>query len=85
LQGLLLQVDEAEIVAYEADDPNAFVDFFDSQVLASKDRRDVDAFSMHTDSAACGVEDVSVVQGVNATGDRRDRVGVELATAIVGP
>jgi uncharacterized protein YbbK (DUF523 family) len=78
LQGLLLQVDEAEIVAHEADDPNAFVDFFDSQVLASKDRRDVDAFSMHTDSAACGVEDVSV-------GARRDRVGVELATAIVGP
>jgi uncharacterized protein YbbK (DUF523 family) len=78
LQGLLLQVDEAEIVAHEADDPNAFVDFFDSQVLASKDRRDVDAFSMHTDSAACGVEDVSV-------GDRRDRVGVEFATAIVGP
>ena len=30
----LLQVDEAEIVAHEADDPNAFVDFFDSQALA---------------------------------------------------
>jgi len=26
-----------KIVAHEADDPNAFVDFFDSQALAGKD------------------------------------------------
>src|SRR5581483_7971823 len=33
LQGLLLQIDEAEIVAHEADDPNAFVYLFDTQAL----------------------------------------------------
>src|SRR5271166_3259239 len=68
LQGLLLEVDEAEIVAHEADDPNAFVDFFDSGALAGKDGRDVDAFAMHADSAACGDEDVPVVQGVGELG-----------------
>ena len=33
----LLQIDEAKIVAHEADDPNAFVDFFDSEALAGKE------------------------------------------------
>jgi hypothetical protein len=79
LQSFLLQTDEAEIVAHEADDPNAFVDFFDSEALAGKDGRDVDAFSVHADSAACGDEDVSVVQGVAELGQaviaaRRGRV-----------
>jgi hypothetical protein len=79
LQGLLLQIDEAEIVAHEADDPNAFVDFFDSQALAGKDGRDVDAFSVHADSAACGDEDVAIVQGICEFGQavitaRRGRV-----------
>jgi len=33
LQGLLLQIDEAEIVAHEADDPNAVVDLLDAEFL----------------------------------------------------
>jgi hypothetical protein len=53
----LLQIDEAEIVAHEADDPNAFIDFFDSQALTREDRGAVDA-------AASGDENVSIVQGV---------------------
>ena len=75
LQGLLLQVDETKIVAHEADDPNAFVDFFDSQALAGKDGRDVDAFSMHADAAACGDQEVAVVQGVCELGQAH--VGAE--------
>jgi hypothetical protein len=34
LQGLLLQIDEAEIVAHEANDPNTVIDFFNSQERA---------------------------------------------------
>ena len=34
LQGFLLQIDEAGIVAHEADEPNAFVDFLDSEAPA---------------------------------------------------
>ena len=45
LQGFLLQIDEAEIVAHEADEPNAIVDLFDAQSCESAwgpdaDRRD---------------------------------------------
>jgi hypothetical protein len=35
LQGFLFQIDEAEIVAHKANDPTAFVDFLDSEPLAS--------------------------------------------------
>jgi hypothetical protein len=34
LQGFLLQVDIAEIVVHEGDEPNAVIDFFDSEALA---------------------------------------------------
>jgi hypothetical protein len=52
-------LDEAEIVAHEADDPNAFVDFFDSEALAGKDGRDIDAVAMHAYADAGGDEDLS--------------------------
>jgi len=34
--GFLLQVDVAEIVLHEADDPDAFVDFLDADALTAK-------------------------------------------------
>jgi hypothetical protein len=37
LEGFPLQIDEAEIVAREAEDPNAFVDFLGSEPLAGED------------------------------------------------
>jgi hypothetical protein len=37
LQGPLFQIDEAEIVAHKADDPNTLVDFLNSKSLASED------------------------------------------------
>ena len=37
LQGLLLQIGEAEIVAHETDEPNTFVDHLDSEALAGED------------------------------------------------
>jgi hypothetical protein len=52
LRGFPLQIDEAEIAAHEAGDPNAFVDVFDCAPLAGADGRDVGAFSMQADSTA---------------------------------
>jgi len=37
LRGFPLQIDEAEIAAHEAGDPNAFVDVFDCAPLAGAD------------------------------------------------
>src|SRR5579883_685232 len=57
LQGFLLQIDEAEIVAHEADDPNSFVDFFYAETLAGQDVGDVDPLAVHADASAMGDHD----------------------------
>ena len=41
-KAVLLQVDETEIVAHEADEPNALVDLFDAEPLTGKHGRDID-------------------------------------------
>jgi hypothetical protein len=64
LQGFLLQIDEAEIVAHKADVPNAFVHFFDSQALTGKNGRDVDAFATHADASAGRDAEVVAVQRI---------------------
>jgi hypothetical protein len=33
LQGFLFEIDEAEIVVHEADDPNAVIDLLDAEAL----------------------------------------------------
>jgi hypothetical protein len=76
LQGSLLQVDVTEIVAHEADDPNAIVDFLATESLAGQDGRDVDLFAMHADAAmrphavmrSCGDEDIAIVERVGDLG-----------------
>jgi hypothetical protein len=68
LQGFLLQIDGAEIVAHEADDPNAVVDFLNAKALAGKDDGDVDPFAVHADAAAGGDQDVAVVQRIGEFG-----------------
>jgi len=37
LQGLLLQVEVSEIVVHEGDEPDAVIDFLDSEGLAGED------------------------------------------------
>ena len=64
LQGSLLQVDVAEIVVHEADDPNAVVDFLDAEFLTGEHGRDIDLFPVHADAAAGGDQDIAVVQGI---------------------
>jgi len=68
LQGFLFEIDEAEIVVHEADDPNAVVDLLDAEALTGEHSRDVDALAMHADAAAVGDENVAVVQRVCEVG-----------------
>lgn len=56
-------VEVSEIVVHEAYEPNAVVDFLDSQPLTGEYGRDIDLLAVHADAAACGDEDVAVVEG----------------------
>jgi hypothetical protein len=47
LQGPLLEVDIAEIIVHEADEPNAVVDFPDAEFLTGEHGRDIDLFPVH--------------------------------------
>ena len=68
MKGFLFEIDEAEIVVHEADDPNAVVDLLDAEALTGEHGSDVDALAMHADAAAGGDEDVAVVQRVCEVG-----------------
>jgi hypothetical protein len=52
LQGLLLEIDIAEIVVHKADQPNAIVDLLDAKGLASEDNRDVDFLAVQAEASA---------------------------------
>jgi len=68
LQCLLFQIDEAEIVVHEADDPDASLDLFDAKFLTGQDVGDADALAVHADSSAGGDGDISIVQRVGELG-----------------
>ena len=57
-------MDASQIVAHEADDPNAFVDFLDAEPLTGHHGGDIDLLSMHADPPARGDEDIAVVEGI---------------------
>jgi hypothetical protein len=52
LQGSLLQVDVAEIIGDEADEPNALVDFLAAETLSGQHGGDVDLLAVQADAAA---------------------------------
>jgi len=60
----LFEIDEAEIVVHEADDPMPSSTSLMPRRLTGEHSRDVDALAMHADAAAVGDENVSVVQRV---------------------
>jgi hypothetical protein len=68
LQGFLFEIDEAEIVVHEADDPNTVIDLLDAKALTGEDGRDIEPLAMHADAAAVGDEDVAVMQWVCEVG-----------------
>ena len=52
LQRSLLQVDIAEIIIHEADEPNAVVNFLDAERLTRKNRRDIDLLTVQAEAPA---------------------------------
>jgi hypothetical protein len=69
LQSSLLQVDIAQIIVDEADEPNSLVDLLDAEALSGKDGGDINFLSVQADAAAGGDEDVSVVEGIFEVGE----------------
>jgi hypothetical protein len=64
LQSFLLQIDEAEIVAHRADEPNTIVDFLDSETLSGEHGKDVHALCVHADTSAGGDERIAIMQWI---------------------
>jgi hypothetical protein len=58
-QGSLLQIDIAQIIVDEADEPNSLVDLLDAEALSGQDGRDVDFLSVDADTATGGDEDIA--------------------------
>jgi hypothetical protein len=65
LQGFLLQVEVSEIIAHEADEPNAVVDLLDAESLAGQHGGDVDPLAMPTEATASGDDDVAVMERID--------------------
>ena len=64
MQGFLLQVEVSEIIAHEADEPNAVIDFLDAEFLAGQHGGDVDPFAMRAKPAASGDDNVTIVERI---------------------
>ena len=64
----MLQVEVSEIVVGEADEPDAVVDFLDSETLACEHAGDVDLLAMQADASAGGDQDVAVVERIGQFG-----------------
>ena len=64
MQGSLLQVDIAEIVVHEADEPYAVVGLLDADILAGEDRAEIDLSPFESDAAAGGDGDCLVMEGI---------------------
>ena len=60
----MLQVDVAEIVIEEGDEPDAVVDLLNSKPLPGEHRRDVDPFAVHADWPARSDEHIPIVERV---------------------
>lgn len=92
LQGLLPQIDEAEIVAHEADEPNTVVDLLDAEPLTGRYNRDIDALALNADWAAMGDQDLAIMAGIGQIGQpnkaltmaHRPRPGVS-CRGLMGP
>ena len=64
LQRSLLQVDIAEIIIHEGDDPNVVAHLFDADTLAGEDGAEIDFLPVEADAPACGHGGGPVVERV---------------------
>jgi hypothetical protein len=54
----------SKIVIHKADQPNTFLDFFDTDSLTSKDRAEIDFFAVQTETSTAGDVDRLVVERI---------------------
>jgi hypothetical protein len=64
-----VRVDIYEIIAQEADEPNAVIDFLQPELLTGQDGGDLDLLAVDAEPSAMGDDGVVVVEG--ATNRRR--------------
>ena len=64
LQSFFLQIDVAEIVLHEADQPNTFFDLLDTDSLPGEEGAEIDFFAVETDTSALGDVDGLVVERI---------------------
>src|ERR1700693_3887225 len=69
LQSFFLQIDRAEIVIHKTDQPDAVVNFFDSDRLAGEGYAEVDLLVVQAKTSAAGDDDGAVVERVVRFGD----------------
>ena len=75
MQSSFLQIGVAKIVIHKADQPNAFLDFFDTDSLTSEDRAEIDFFAAKTDTSAAREVDGFVMERTGPVPVGRDRGG----------
>jgi len=81
LQSFLLQVYITQIIVHKADEPDAVVDLFDADGLASQAGTEIDLFAIKTQATAVGDHDRLVVKRVMGIGNAAigsDRFGIDL-------
>ncbi len=87
LQSFFLQINMAEIVIHKTDQPDAVVDFFDTDGLSGKGNAEVDLLVVQAKTSAAGDHDGAVVKWVMGLRDasiRAGRGGVNLGRALIG-
>src|ERR1700747_848507 len=68
LQGLLLQVDIAQIIIHEADEPNALVDLLEAKRLTGKNHGDVDLLAVQANAPASRDENFAIMERISQLG-----------------
>jgi len=64
LQSSFLQIDVTKTVIHKADQPNTFLDSFDTDSLTSENRAEIDFFEVKTDRSAARDLDGFVVERI---------------------
>src|SRR6202049_2676060 len=65
LQSFFLQIDVPKIVFHKADQPNTFFDLLDTDSLTSKDRAEVDFFTVEINAPTVGDVDGLIVKRIS--------------------
>lgn len=73
LHSTRIQVEVAQVVVHETDEPNALVNLFYPHIMSSKHRTEVDFLAFYADPAACRDSDCFVMEWVRHWGNTVER------------